>query len=158
MLSFQGEKDFPQPPSEVWKKLSDARFLVQCIPGVESVTHSSESKAQCVLRPGFAFVRGTLELAMEVVEVTPGSAVRLLLHSKGIGSHSDVEANLTLTAQADDTRLHWVAEIKTLGGLLKAIPQGLIKASAQRVVADALGAVEEKISQEIKHDSKSSIF
>jgi uncharacterized protein len=146
MIHLEGDKDFSRPPSEVWSKLSDARFLVQCIPGVESVAHSENSKAQCVLRPGFAFVRGTLELSLEVIETSPGSVVRLLLHSKGIGSSSDVEANLTLAPQNGGTRLRWVAEIKTLGGLLKAIPQGLIKASAQKVVADALAALERKLS------------
>jgi uncharacterized protein len=145
MIRFEGDKDFPQPLSQTWTKLSDARFLVQCIPGVESVAHAEKSKAQCVLRPGFAFVRGTLELTLEIVEITPGSAERLLLHSKGIGSSSDVEANLTLSPSDRGTAVHWTAEIKTLGGLLKAIPQGLIKASAQKVVADALTAVEGKL-------------
>jgi carbon monoxide dehydrogenase subunit G len=146
MLSFEGDKDFPQPPSEVWNKLSDARFLVQCIPGVESVAHSEKSHAECVLRPGFAFVRGTLELTVDLIEVEPERSLRLALHSKGIGSSSDVEADLNLAPQDSGTRLHWIAQIKALGGLLKAIPQGLIKASAQKVIADALTAVEAKIA------------
>jgi carbon monoxide dehydrogenase subunit G len=145
MLSFEGDKDFPRSPSEVWNKLSDARFLVQCIPGVESVAQSEKSRAQCVLRPGFAFVRGTLELTLDLTEVEPDRWLRLLLHSKGIGSSSDVEADLNLAPQDAGTRLHWVAQIKALGGLLKAIPQGLIKASAQKVISDALAAVEAKI-------------
>jgi carbon monoxide dehydrogenase subunit G len=145
MLRFEGEKQFPQPPHRVWGKVSDARFLVNCIPGVESVAYAERSKAQCIIRPGFAFVRGTLELTIEVIEVTLGSEVRLLLHSKGIGSHSDVEANLAVAPENAGSKLRWSAEIKSLGGLLKAIPQGLIKAAAQKVVADALAAVEGKL-------------
>jgi carbon monoxide dehydrogenase subunit G len=148
MLSFQGDKDFPKPPSEVWIRLTDARFLVKCIPGVESVAHSDQRTAQCILRPGFSFVRGTLELSLEVAEVTPGSAARLMLHSKGIGSSSEVEADLNLSPADGGTRLHWTAQIKALGGLLKAIPQGLIKASAQKVIADALTAAEAKMASE----------
>jgi len=146
MIRFEGDKDFQQPPSEIWNKVSDARFLVQCIPGVESVAYSEKSKAQCVLRPGFAFVRGTLELNLEIVEVSPGTEERLLLHSKGIGSSSDVEASLTLSPRHERTMVHWIAEIKALGGLLKAIPQGLIKASAQKVIADALATVEQRLT------------
>src|SRR6516165_528346 len=131
MLHFEGERDFPQPPSDVWNKLSDARFLVQCVPGVETVAHSDATKAQCVLRPGFAFVRGTLELTVDLVEITPGSAEKILLHTKGIGSSADVETNLFLTPEGAGTRLAWNVEVKALGGLLKAIPQGLIKAAAQ---------------------------
>jgi carbon monoxide dehydrogenase subunit G len=146
MVRLEGDKDFAFSPATVWEKLSDARFLVQCVPGVEDVTHSDKSNAQCVLRPGFAFVRGTLELTFEVVEVAPPTSARLTLHSKGIGSSSEVETNLALAPAAGGTRVHWIAEIRTLGGLLKAVPQGLIRASAQKVIADALAAVEQKMS------------
>jgi carbon monoxide dehydrogenase subunit G len=145
MLHFEGDQDFSSPPENVWSKLTDARFLVQCIPGVESVSQSEPTRAACTLRPGFAFVRGTLDLTFEVVDGVPNTSARILLHNKGIGSSSEVEAKLAFTPQADGTRLHWTAEILSLGGLLKAIPQGLIKAAAQKVVADALAAVEAKL-------------
>ena len=125
MLRFEGDRDFSQAPAAVWIKLSDARFLSECIPGVESVSRSEAETVECVLRPGFAFVRGTLALTLQVVDPVANSSLRLLLHSKGIGSTSDVEAYLVLTPQASGTRLHWVAEIKTLGGLLKAAAHGL---------------------------------
>ena len=145
MVQFEGDKEIPQPPGEVWQKLSDARFLVQCIPDVESVSQAEADKSVCVLRPGFGFVRGTLELTLQVVEAVPESSVQLLLHTKGIGSSSDVEANLKLTPRDGGTRVHWIAGIKNLSGLLKAVPQGLIKAAAQKVIADVWTAVESRI-------------
>jgi carbon monoxide dehydrogenase subunit G len=145
MLHFEGDKDFPQPPDQLWDKLSDARFLAGCVPGVETVSQAEREKVVCTLRPGFAFVRGTLELTLQVADAVPGRSARLLLHSKGIGSTSDVEADLTLAAQTGGTRMHWAVDIKSLGGLLKAVPQGLIKASAQKVIVDALAAVEARL-------------
>ena len=144
-LHFEGDKDFPQPPTEVGGKLSDARFLAQCIPGVESVAKSAPEEVVCTLRPGFAFVRGTLELTLRMADIVAGSSARLLLHSKGIGSTSDVEAALAFTLEGSGTRVHWTADVKQLGGLLKAVPQGLIKAAAQKVIADAWTAVEGKL-------------
>ena len=32
MLHFEGERDFPLSPVDLWAKLRDARFLVTCIP------------------------------------------------------------------------------------------------------------------------------
>jgi carbon monoxide dehydrogenase subunit G len=64
MLEFEGDKDFALPPRDVFAKLSDARFLVECIPGRETVSLAEEKKAICTQRPGFAFVRGTLELTI----------------------------------------------------------------------------------------------
>ena len=120
MLHFEGDRDLPRPAPEVWVKLRDARFLVQCVPGVESVAESGPDRAVCTLRPGFAFVRGTLELTLQVVEVEAGKAARLLLHSKGIGTTSDVEAAYTVEPHDAGTHLHWTADVNDLGGLLKA--------------------------------------
>src|SRR5262245_14597854 len=148
MLRFEGEKDFPRhAPAELWARLSDARFLVQCIPDVHEVREQTAGQAVCVLRPGFAFVRGTLEVTLRVAEANSPSSVRLALSSKGIGTTSEVEATIDIAPQGAGSRVQWVAEVKSLGGLLKAVPQGLIRGAAQKVVNDAWTAVEAHLEQ-----------
>jgi carbon monoxide dehydrogenase subunit G len=146
MLHFEGTRDFAQPLAEVWARLTDARFLAQCLPGVESVKQADADAADCVLRPGFSFVRGTLELSLRVTERVPDVSARIQTHAKGIGSTSAVEATLRLSPQGNGTHLEWGADIKELGGLLKAVPQGLVRAAAQKVIADAWAAVEARLS------------
>src|SRR5262249_56775267 len=148
MLRFEGEKEFPRhTPEQVWARLSDARFLVQCIPDVHEVREQSAEKAVCLLRPGFAFVRGTLEVTLSVVEAVSPSSVRLALASKGIGTSSEVEATVSLSPLDTGTRASWTAEVKSLGGLLKAVPQGLIRGAAQKVVSDAWTSIENRLNQ-----------
>src|SRR5437870_2427252 len=144
-MQFEGDSELPLPPAAAWQKLSDARFLVQCVPNVESVSQSEPDKAACTIRPGFAFVRGSLDLTIEVAECIPQNSIRLLLHTKGVGSSSDVEATLALTPQEKGTHVHWSAAIKNLSGLLKAVPRGLVTAAAQKVISDVWTAVEDKI-------------
>ncbi|HTU92536.1 MAG TPA: carbon monoxide dehydrogenase subunit G [Gemmataceae bacterium] len=146
MVRFEGEKDFSQPPAELWAKLSDARFLVQCIPDVESVPEVQSDHAQLVLRPGFSFVRGTLEATLRVVDAVAPASARYLIANKGIGSSADVEATIALDPQGTGTRVHWTAEVKSLGGLLKMVPSGLIRGAAQKVVQDTWSAVEAKLN------------
>ena len=148
MLRFEGDRDFRQVPAELWEKLSDARFLAQCIPDVESVRQAEPSRAEVVLRPGFAFVRGTLDLTLEVADAVAPTSERLVLHARGMGSSSDVEATLELAPQGEGTRVHWAVEIKALGGLLKPVPQGLIRGAAQKVVTDAWAAVDARLAAE----------
>ena len=81
MIQFEGDRDFALPPAALWAKLSDARFLVTCIPDVEAVAKSEPAEAVCTIRPGFAFVRGTLELTIRVTEAVPDQSVKLLLRS-----------------------------------------------------------------------------
>jgi carbon monoxide dehydrogenase subunit G len=147
MVRFEGEKDFPQAPAELWAKLTDARFLVQCIPDVDSVKEQQSDRAELVLRPGFSFVRGTLDVTLTVVDAVAPTAARYIFASKGIGSSSDVEATIALAPEGAGTRVRWTAEVKALGGLLKMVPAGLIRGAAQKVVNDAWSAVEAKLAE-----------
>lgn len=146
MVHFEGEKDFPQPPAEVWAKLSDAHFLVQCIPNVESVKEVTADRAVLVLRPGFSFARGTLEATLRIIDAEAPTSARYAIANKGIGSSADVEATVALAPQDSGTRVRWTAEVKALGGLLKMVPSGLIRGAAQQVVNDAWKAVETKLN------------
>ncbi len=145
MLRFEGDRDFPQPPAELFAKLTDARFLVTCVPDVEGFAEQGPDRAVFSVRPGLAFVRGTLEVTLRVIEKTPPTSARMSLVSKGIGSSSTVEATLALAPQDAGTRMHWIAEVKELGGLLKMVPQGLIRGAAQKVLDNAWKAVEAKL-------------
>ena len=148
MLRFEGDKDFSRPPAEVWARLTDANFLVRCIPDVDSIKEVNADRAELVLRPGFAFVRGTLEVVLQVAEKTTPSSAKVVVVSKGIGSSSTVEATLAFAALGETaTRVHWVAEVKELGGLLKMVPSGLIRGAAQKIIGDAWTAAEAKMSE-----------
>lgn len=146
MLRFEGDKTFAKPPEEVWNRLTDAQFLVQCVPGVEAVKKAEADEAAWTLRPGLSFVKGTLDVTLRVVDKVPHSSARLLAHSKGIGTSSEVEAAFALSPSGGGTGLHWTAEVKNLGGLLKAVPQGLLQAAAQKVIGDLLTAIETRLA------------
>jgi len=128
--------------------LCDARFLVRCVPGIEKTSQLEPNRAVFVLRPGLSFARGTLEVTMEIVDAVPNQSARFNLLSKGIGSSSDVQATLTLQAHESGSRVHWTAEIRQLGGLLKAVPAGLIQAAARKVISDVWTAIEVQLRQE----------
>lgn len=144
MLRFEGDRDFAQAPADVFARLTDPKFLVECIPDVETIKSLEPASATLVLRPGFAFVRGTLEVVMHIVDVVSPTTARVVLNSKGIGSSADVEATLALTESAGGTRVHWTAEVKSLGGLLKLVPGGLIRGAAEKVINDTWARVVEK--------------
>ncbi len=146
MLQFEGDKQFPQAPPDLWARLSDARFLVQCIPDVQTVSRAEPAVAVFVLRPGFSFARGNLETTLQVEEAVPDQFVRVVVQSRGIGSRSTVEAALTLASADSGTRLHWNASIRELGGLLKMVPRGLIQAAAQKVIADVWASIEAQLA------------
>src|SRR5262249_18721616 len=139
-----GDREIAKTPAEVWPRLSDARFLVKCIPDAEITGEPTPSKATCKVRPGLSFVRGTLVVTLQVEEAVDPSSVRLSLDSKGIGASSMVEANWAITGHEWGSRVHWTADVKSLGGLLKLVPQGLIRGAAQSVIHDVWAQVEKE--------------
>ncbi len=147
MLHFEGDQDLQQVPEQVWPRLSDARFLAGCMPGMEKLTIAEAERVVGTLRPGFAFVRGTLEITLEFADKQAPATARLTIQGKGIGSSSSIEARLALTPRAGGSRLHWVAEVTSLGGLLKAVPRGLIEGAARKVIADSLANLEKQLSE-----------
>ena len=136
MLRFEGDRQFFVPPAEAHARLSDVAFLVACIPDVETVRAVEADRAELVLRPGFSFVRGTLDVTLRLIERdSPGATFYLL--SKGIGSSSEVRATLAVAEDGEGSCVHWVAEVTSLGGLLKMVPAGLIRGAAEKVINDA---------------------
>lgn len=138
MLRFTGTRVLQRPPEDAFAALTDCRLLVEAVPDVESCAFAEVDRAAMVLRPGFAFVRGTLDTTVDVVERTAPTAARLLLRSKGIGSSSEVEATMRFSPTPEGgTSVEWTAEVKSLGGLLKMVPAGLIRGTAEKVINDA---------------------
>lgn len=146
MFRFEGEKEFPGRPADLWAKLSDASFLAGCVPDVQTVARAGSDEAVFTVKPGFSFVRGTLEVTLRVLEAEKPARVRLSAKSRGIGSSSEVGASLTLRQAGEGSAVHWTAEVQQLGGLLKAVPQGLIRAAAQKVIGDVWAGVEKRLA------------
>jgi carbon monoxide dehydrogenase subunit G len=147
MLHFEGDSDFTQPPAHVWTKLTTIDFLIQCIPDLESVKHKDMEQFTCIIRPGFSFIRGTLEVTLKLVDLVAQQSLRVQGHGKGIGSSNDVQIGLSFAPQDEGTRIHWVADVTNLGGLLKAMPKGLLQGAARKVIGDVWTSVKAKLDQ-----------
>ena len=144
-LRFEGNRAFSVPPQELWPKLRDASFLVHCIPDATTQGEPTRDRAQCSVRPNFTFVRGQLDVTVQILDAQEPTALRFSMVSKGVGTSSEVESALTLTPAKDGTQVHWVAEVKQLGGLLKMAPSGLIRGAAQKVIEDVWNGIAAKI-------------
>jgi carbon monoxide dehydrogenase subunit G len=137
MLRFEGDRIFPGAPETVFATLTNVPFLIPCVPDVQTVKAIRDDGADLVLKPGFAFVRGTLDVSMNMRDVSAPTSVRFEMTSKGIGSSAAVEASLAFAPHEHGTVIHWIAEVKSLGGLLKLVPAGLIRGAAEKVINDA---------------------
>lgn len=144
-MHFEGDRDFTLAPAALFAKLSDAAFLVSCVPDGTVVGQPQRDKAMCTVQPGLSFVRGTLEVTIAVVEAREPADIKLLLSSKGIGSTSDVESVMKIAEVHAGSRVHWTVDVTKLGGLLKMVPSGLIRGAAQKTIEDLWDGIARKL-------------
>jgi carbon monoxide dehydrogenase subunit G len=152
-MQFQGERAFPLPADVLFARLADATFLMNCIPDASPTGATNADLAECSVRPGFSFVRGSLDVAVHMQSRQPPANMKCLVTSKGIGSSADVEAVLAFASMESTTKVAWTATIVKLGGLLKAIPAGLIRGAAQKVIDDVWAGVDAKLAEAPLPDS-----
>jgi carbon monoxide dehydrogenase subunit G len=145
MLRLSGEERFDRSPENLWPALTNPEFLSRCFPGVDRIVRADDRSAAVVVRPGFSFIRGELEVAFEFVESEPPTQATVTIHVKGIGSSAELETRLHLVPMVGGTRVRWASEARQLGGLLKAVSQGLLQAAAQKVAGDTWTAIGKQL-------------
>jgi carbon monoxide dehydrogenase subunit G len=146
MVEIRGEESFERAAEQIWGTLTRPEFLCGCFPGVDRVVRTDERSAELIVRPGFSFVRGTITVTFEFVELKPHEIARVLIHIKAIGSSAELESMIVLHGEAGSTRVEWTAKTLQLGGLLKAVSQGLLKAAAQKVASDTWAEIRKGLA------------
>lgn len=141
LLHLDGQELFAQSRENLWQHLTDLTFLPSCMPDLERVVASEAGRLVVRVRPGFSFVRGTLEITIELFESYRPDIVRMRVRSKGVGSGVNLEMRFALSdagaAAPGQTCVAWAADVLELSGLLKPVSRSLISAGARKVIADA---------------------
>lgn len=145
MIHFEGDKHFPRPVAEVAARLSDAGFLVGCLPDA-SVSEATPDRAAWKLKPKLSFLTGSLDSVLTVTAREPGKSVAYRITAKAIGATSTVAAALTFAEADGGTAVHWTGDLTEVTGLLKMVPKGLLQGTAESVIADVWAAVGAKLA------------
>lgn len=136
MIELSGVERFTQSAAEVWRRLSDLSFLAGAIPGLSSLSSTSEDHVTCKVKPALSFLTGSLTTTIDVRERDEPRMV-LGVRSKGIGSMAAVTTTFVVGDADGGSAVDWTATVDELGGLLKPVGAALIEASAGKVIASA---------------------
>ena len=147
MIHLEGEKTFDLPAARLHAKFTDLRYLSTTLPDVAEVKSITDKAAELVIRPKLGFIGGSLRLTIEKLSEEAAKSASMRLVTKGIGSSATVLASYTLEETAGRTLMRWQADVQEMGGLLKAVPSGLMKGSAQSVISGLLDSLEKELKQ-----------
>ncbi len=144
-LQFGGEEHFAAPPEKVYALLTDLDGLGASIPDLVSAKRVDEKTLECVVRPGFSFLRGTMKLKISLDELTPPSAAVMKIDSQGIGVAMKVVSRMQLAAEDAGTKLTWQADVPEMKGLVATISPGLVRAAADQVLRHGWQQLHERL-------------
>ncbi len=136
-LSFCGEETFSAPPERLFAALTDLPQLAKALPDVVSSEEVDERTLNCVVRPGFSFLRGTLKLHIVIADRHASESATMTVDADGIGAHIKIESRLQIAAFDGGSRLAWTANVVELKGLVATVSRPLISAAAERTIRKA---------------------
>lgn len=130
------------PPGKVEELMTSPRAFGECLPGLESFEERDERHFKARVKPRFSFLRGTLELEFEVLGLER-ERVELKILGKGIGSSFEMRTEVRLGKKGGGTALRLTTDA-TFGGLLKPVPESLLRGAADELIREILACVERK--------------
>jgi carbon monoxide dehydrogenase subunit G len=144
-LTFGGDETFSVPPERLFAALTELDQLTKTIPDLVSSETIDDQTLHCVVRPGFSFLRGTLRLAITIVDLDPPQSASMRIAADGIGAHINIESQLQIDPTEGGCKLTWTAAVIELKGLVATISRGLISAAAERTIRNAWARVHAEL-------------
>jgi carbon monoxide dehydrogenase subunit G len=144
---FSGDETFAAPPSRAFAVLTDLDALAAAMPGLVSSERVDERTLKAVVRPGLSFMTGQVRLTLVLVEARPDEHATMHVAAASIGVGLSIDAELSLSPLDDGrrTRLAWEARVHDMKGLIAAVPAGLVRAAADKVITDGWQSLRPRI-------------
>jgi len=123
------------PISAVWTVLNDRDAVSKCIPDLQSMDEHDNAHFTLMVKPTLAFISGSLTMKCTVLTIDHHKG-KVKIEGSSIGSTFTATTTLSLSDAKGKTVVLWEVDV-TREGLLKPIPDSIIKASAL-YIADKL--------------------
>jgi carbon monoxide dehydrogenase subunit G len=133
-MRIEGAITLAAPRPAVFSRLSDARFFVSCIDGVQELTEIDPSHYDAVFVTKLAYLRFTFKVKVEMTKLSPPAEIQATVEGTPLG----VVGRLTATAATQlserdgQTDIHYAIDA-TLTGKLGSLGQPVLKAKAREM-------------------------
>jgi carbon monoxide dehydrogenase subunit G len=135
---LKGKERFNAPPAKLYAELTNLDALAANIPDLQSSQKVDDRTLQCVVKPGFSFIRGTMKTRIHLAETTPDQRVVMKVSASGIGMGMEIESRLNILPEDGGaaSTLDWEAAVVGRSGLLSLVGPSLIQGAAEKTIRD----------------------
>lgn len=146
-LVFGGQESFQASPERLFALLTDLDQMQHIIPDLKSSELVDQHTLKCVVRPGFSFLRGTMNLTISIEESQPHERATMQIAARGIGAQMQIVSRLQIAPQQNGSQLDWQAEVTQLKGLVSTVSPALVRAAADQVIRHAWTQVRRHLGE-----------
>jgi carbon monoxide dehydrogenase subunit G len=145
-MHYDGSFQVPVPKQKVYDFVVDPAKITSIFPDVQDVKVLDENTFTLKAKVGISFIRGMMDVKLNIVERRPPDFAKMKSRGNGISSTVELENTFTMEdAPGGGTLVKWAADAK-ISGLMASVGSRLIDAAAQKYVADIIGSLKEKLS------------
>ena len=142
MMEVRGAYTFDAPAQAVWDLLVDAEAVAACLPGCETLDPIGEHRYRAALTMGIAAVTGRYEGTVEMTDLEPPNAYRLVVEGRGTPGFVTGGGAIVLTETAGCTQVTVVGSVQ-VGGTIARVGQRLL-GSVSKMMMDRFFACLQK--------------
>lgn len=146
-LDFGGEEHFAAPPDEVYPLLTDLEAMQRTIPDLSSAERVDDRTLKCIVRPGFSFLRGTMNLTITIDKTRPPEEATMQVDAKGIGVAMKIVSRLHIAPEGDGSRLKWDATVSEMKGLVSTVSPALVRGAADGIIRHSWQQVHQQLAE-----------
>jgi len=135
-MKIQGAASFALPRDRLWEKLLDPTILQAAIPGCERLERVADGDYRASVSFGIAAIKGRFIIRMTLSDLDPPTAYTLAIDGEGGPGFVKGSGRITLHEKTPvATELTYDGDVQ-VGGLIAAIGQRMLAATAQKIAND----------------------
>ena len=138
---------FDAPPQAVWDLLVDTDAVAACLPGCESLVPIGENTYRAVLTIGIAAITGRYEGTVELTDLEPPRAYRLVVEGRGTTGFVTGGAAMSLAAADGGTRVTVDGTVQ-VGGTIARVGQRLLGSMTKMMMDRYFVCLQQRLAKD----------
>jgi uncharacterized protein len=145
-LHFEDNFLVQAPVSAVWRFVTTPNEFVQAIPDLKKYEKINDTEFLAAFKIGLGMIRGTMNMQFSFFDMKPMKSITIKGKGTGPQLSADVAISLALTAEGNETRVAWSADV-AVGGVAASVGSRLIESTTKTKVREIVQGIKRKLEK-----------
>jgi carbon monoxide dehydrogenase subunit G len=147
-MDLAGTYTFNAPVAHVWTVLMDTEVVASCIPGCRGLRPLGDDRYEAELSVTVSAISGDFKGTVAIEDKVPNESYKLTVEGSGRPGFVKGHAHITLTPEADCTRIV-IAAKADVGGTIARVGQRLLEGVARMMMDRFYGCLGKRVEESV---------